>query len=91
MSARAAARIDTMDDSYEVIIDESEDAGEASFTVGYPCAGNIYLVTYVCDFCHSSMQSIGVAHPEFWCSDCMAKSGRRKQMVQRFELLEVTK
>ncbi len=93
MSSKAAATIAVFDeDDIDMLeLDADDIAGEATgaLLVGCFVEGEIYLVNHRCGFCKAEMQTIGVGHGIYECSNCAAVRSRRVIMDRSFQLLEI--
>jgi len=86
----ASAKVLGKDETEMVVLELGEDILEEahSLLVGAPVHGTVYLTTHSCPFCHNEMETIGIAHGIFECSNCASVRSRRIEMTRRFKCLE---
>lgn len=89
-SSKASAKVLSKQESELVVLELSDDIIEDAnaLMVGAPIDGVIYLTIHSCPYCHNEMETIGIAHGIFECSNCAAVRSRRIEMARRFKCLE---
>jgi len=87
---KAAAKLLDKSETELVVLELGEDVLEeaTALLVGAPVSGSIYLTTHSCPFCHNEMETIGIGHSVFECSNCASVRSRRVEMTRRFKCLE---
>jgi transposase-like protein len=90
MSSKPSAKMIEADDIslLQIEFDPEDMTDVNAVMVGDVIKGTIYLTTHECPFCHSQMQTLGVAHGSYDCSKCAATRSRSITMTRRYECLE---
>lgn len=92
MSPKPAARVLDMAQEMDILVELAQEDDKLLETpalmIGDPGEGKLYLTTHTCNYCRSSMQTVGVGHGVYECSWCASKRSRRIVMDRKFECLE---